>query len=177
MRVKLIHWIGLKQMRGFCAEPTHLFQIVMRPTRLVRREAKAFDDNPAFCDKTGQPIPKSEGAVIRIILESLALEYRITFDRLTKLTGSAIEVIHIVGGGTQNQLLNQLTANATGVPVIAGPIEATVIGNALIQLIALGELDNLQDARQVVARSGKLKRYDPQDTADWDEAYHRYQDL
>jgi rhamnulokinase len=131
----------------------------------------------AFCDRTGQPVPESEGAIVRIVLESLALEYKAVFDRLAALTGNDIDVIHIVGGGTQNHLLNQMAANATGLPVIAGPIEATVIGNALVQLIALGELGNLQEARQVVAKSEGLMRYEPQETAVWEEAYQRSRKL
>ncbi len=135
-------------------------------------------DYPALvrvcCERTGQPIPKDAGAVIRTILESLALEYKLVFDQLMKLTGKAIKVIHIFGGGSQNELLNQMTANATGRPVIAGPVEATVSGNGLVQLIALGEIGDLKQARQVSANSGELRRYEPQEAAAWYEAYRRY---
>ncbi|MBK8988768.1 MAG: rhamnulokinase [Chloroflexi bacterium] len=132
----------------------------------------------AFCARSGQPAPPDEGAVVRVLLESLALEYRTLFARLAHLTGRALEVIHIVGGGTQNQLLNQMTADATGRTVITGPIEATVLGNALVQLIALGELADLRQGRQVVAQSGLLRRYEPGgETAVWDEAHRRYQAL
>lgn len=132
----------------------------------------------AFCAQTGQPAPQDEGAIVRVLLESLSLEYHTVFDRLAKLTGRAIEVIHIVGGGTQNQLLNQMTADATNRPVVAGPIEATVLGNALVQLIALGELADLEEGRQVVAQSGLLQRYEPAgEKAVWDEAGQRYQTL
>jgi sugar (pentulose or hexulose) kinase len=129
------------------------------------------------CIKTGQPVPEDEGAVVRVMLESLALEYRAVFERLLKVTGQHPEIIHIVGGGSRNRLLNQMTANAVGRPVIAGPVEATVIGNALVQLITLGELDNLALARQLLAQSGQLTRYEPQDAAAWDEAYQRYRNL
>ena len=132
----------------------------------------------AFCARTHQPVPQDEGTVVRVLLESLALEYRTVFAQLAGLTGRAIEVIHIVGGGTQNQLLNQMTAEATNRPVITGPIEATVLGNALVQLIALGELANLQQGRQVVAQSGLLGRYEPgEETAVWDEAHQRYLEI
>ena len=144
-------------------------------------EFLVLGDHPAhtraYCQQTNQPIPQSEGAIVRVLLESLALEYRAVFDRLKTLTGKQIEVVHIVGGGTQNRLLNQLTANAIGCPVITGPIEATVMGNAVTQLIALGELANLQEARQLVAQSVVLERYEPQDTAAWNEAYQRYKQL
>lgn len=128
----------------------------------------------AFCARTGQPVPESEGAVIRTILESLALEYRAVFEQLVKLTGINLEVIHILGGGSQNHLLNQMTADATGLPVVAGPVEATVMGNALVQLISLGELKDLQEARQLVAQSGQLIRFEPQQTPLWEEAYQQY---
>jgi rhamnulokinase len=141
-------------------------------------EFMAPGDHPAhvraFCRETGQPIPASEGAIVRVLLESLALEYRVVFERLAALTGKSIEVVHMVGGGTQNRLLNQMTANATGCPVIAGPVEATVLGNALAQFIALGELDDLQQARQLVAQLETLEKYEPQETALWEEAYQRY---
>ncbi|MGB3716939.1 MAG: FGGY-family carbohydrate kinase, partial [Candidatus Promineifilaceae bacterium] len=130
-----------------------------------------------ICKKTRQPVPEDEGAVVRVLLESLALEYRAVFERLLTVTGQDPDVIHIVGGGSRNRLLNQMTANAIGRPVVAGPVEATVIGNALVQLIALGELDNLTLARQVLAQSGQLTRYEPQDAASWDEAYQRYRNL
>ncbi len=129
----------------------------------------------AYCERTGQPVPESKGAVIRTVLESLALEYRTVFDRLTALTGEEIEVIHILGGGSQNQLLNQMTADATGKPVVAGPVEATVTGNALVQLISMGEISGLKEAREVVMGSGELSHYEPQERAVWEEAYQRYQ--
>jgi rhamnulokinase len=131
----------------------------------------------SICKKTGQPVPEDEGAVVRVILESLALEYRAVFERLLTVTGQSPEVIHIVGGGSRNRFLNQITANAIGRPVVAGPVEATVIGNALVQLIALGELDNLASARQLIAQSGQLTKYEPQEAATWDEAYQRYWSL
>ncbi len=114
---------------------------------------------------------------MRCLLESLALAYREVLEQVLAVSGRTVTVVHIVGGGTQNTLLNQMTANATGLPVVTGPIEATVLGNALVQLITLGELADLGQARQLVARSAELKRYEPQATAAWDEAYARYQTL
>ena len=124
----------------------------------------------AYCQKTGQAIPEDEGAIIRTILESLALEYKVVFDKLAKLTGNDIEVIHILGGGSQNQLLNQMTANATGRPVVAGPIEATVIGNVLVQALAQEQIKSLSEGRALVARSFAGKEYRPQDSEAW-QAY------
>lgn len=115
--------------------------------------------------------------MIRTILESLAMEYRTVFERLVKLTGKSLDVIHILGGGSRNRLLNQLTANATGRLVVAGPAEATVLGNALVQLIAIGELNDLQEARRLVATSDHLKHFEPQETSLWHEANLRYREL
>lgn len=136
-------------------------------------------DHPSLvreqCRQTNQPVPQNDGQVIRCVLESLALEYRTVIERLVALTGRPVETIHIVGGGSQNRLLCQMTADATGREVVAGPVEATVLGNALIQLITLGELADLDEGRQVVAAMSELLRYVPQDSEVWDQAYERYQ--
>ncbi|MCA9956323.1 MAG: hypothetical protein KC434_16455, partial [Anaerolineales bacterium] len=130
-----------------------------------------------FCQRTGQPAPQTVGAVVRSVLESLALAYREVLEQVTAVAKQMVSVLHIVGGGTQNRLLNQLTANATGLPVVTGPIEATVMGNALVQLITLGEIGDWAQARQVVARTDELQMYEPEDTAVWNEAYGRYKRL
>jgi rhamnulokinase len=124
-----------------------------------------------LCIEKNQPIPETPGAVIRAILESLALAYRGVLDTLEQLSGQPVEVIHVVGGGSQNRLLCQMTANATGKRVLAGPVEATVIGNALVQLIALGDLSDIHQARQMVARMSRLQEYLPQDREMWEDAY------
>jgi rhamnulokinase len=130
-----------------------------------------------YCRRTAQPVPQTPGAIVYCVLKSLALAYREVLEQVTAVAGQKASVLHIVGGGTQNELLNQMTANATGLPVVAGPIEATVIGNALVQLISLGEIGDLSQARQIVAEMDELKRYEPKDTAVWDEAYGRYRNL
>jgi len=130
-----------------------------------------------LCQQIGQPVPQSVGAVVRSVLESLALAYREVLELVQQVSNQPVSTLHIVGGGTQNQLLNQLTANATGLPVVAGPIEATVMGNALVQLITLGEIANLRQARDIVAGMAELKRYEPEDAAVYDYAYGRYQNL
>jgi rhamnulokinase len=135
-----------------------------------------------ICQRTDQPVPETPGAVVRCVLQSLALAYREVLAQVTAVADQPISVIHIVGGGTQNRLLNQMTANATGLPVITGPIEATVMGNALVQLITLGEIAGLSQARQIVAGLDEMHRYEPQGTSDsktavWDEMYDRYQQL
>lgn len=128
-------------------------------------------DHPAhirdFCQQSGQPLPQTDAAIARCVFESLALAYRDVLLDLQALTGRTIEVIHVVGGGARNRLLNQLTADATGIPVLAGPTEATVIGNALVQLISLGELAHLKEGRQLVANSYRLERFEPQRSGEW----------
>ncbi|HSD84468.1 MAG TPA: rhamnulokinase family protein [Anaerolineae bacterium] len=130
-----------------------------------------------YCAHTQQPVPESKGAIIRCVLESLALKYRWVLDRLEEMLGYRLEPIHIIGGGTQSYLLNQLTANATARTVIAGPIEATAIGNVLLQAVALGQLTSLEEARAVVRHSFKPETYEPHTSAKWDVAYQKLQTL
>ena len=111
---------------------------------------------------------------MRCVLESLALKYCFVLDILRGLTQQPVDVLYIGGGGSQNQLLNQFTANATGIPVVAGPIEATVIGNALVQFISLGEITDIPQARQIVADMDEIKRYEPEEAVLWKDANERY---
>ncbi|MBI3851239.1 MAG: rhamnulokinase [Verrucomicrobia bacterium] len=128
----------------------------------------------AFCRETAQPVPTSHGAFIRCALESLALLYRRTLNQLEELVCRKIERLHIVGGGSKNELLNQFTANAVQIPVLAGPVEATAAGNVLVQAIALGELPSLTVARQVVRDSFPMTMVQPQDKMGWETAYQRF---
>jgi len=130
-----------------------------------------------FCERTGQRPPESDGAVIRAALDSLALKYRHTLDALEELLGRPMEVIHIVGGGSQNRLLNQLAADVTARPVIAGPVEATALGNVLVQAIAAGEIGSLAEAREVVRQSCSPQTYEPRPDSGADEAYARFRSL
>jgi len=130
-----------------------------------------------FCKDTGQKAPADAGAMIRCILESLALEYRRVLNQLRLATGRPISGIHVIGGGSNNRLLCQFTADATGLPVRAGPAEATAIGNILVQAMGLGYLNSLDDIREIVRRSFKVETYTPQGTAEWDVAYGLYRDL
>jgi rhamnulokinase len=127
-----------------------------------------------YCARTGQPIPENHAMILRCIFESLVLKYRQVLVCLEEMLGYELEEIHIIGGGSQNSLLCQLTADATGKPVIAGPIEATAIGNALVQAIALGYVDSLTEVRELVARSFPLKEYKPRQAAGWDQAFTRF---
>ena len=125
----------------------------------------------------GERAPAGEGAFIRCALESLALKYRMVLGWLEELAGEKVEVVHIVGGGSQNELLNQFTANACGRPVVAGPVEATALGNVLVQARSSGALSTLSEMRSVVRASNALKRYEPHETAAWQEAYGRFCEL
>ncbi|MGE3805050.1 MAG: rhamnulokinase family protein [Gemmataceae bacterium] len=127
-----------------------------------------------YCKKTGQPVPQEPGAVIRCALESLALRYRWVKERLEELSGNKIEVIHIVGGGCQNELLCQLAADACSCVVQAGPVEATAIGNVLVQAMGLGLIDSLADGREVVRRSFEVKTYEPRNADQWAGPYERF---
>ena len=128
-----------------------------------------------FCRRTGQHVPESVGEVVRCIYESLALKYRKTAESIESLMGKRAKVIHVVGGGTKDKFLSQMTADACGIPVAAGPEEATAIGNLMMQAIAAGEVADLAQARQVIAASFELKHYEPtSDRAMWDEAYERF---
>ena len=130
-----------------------------------------------FCVDTGQPPPESVAGVVRCIFESLALAYDRTIRQLVELSGQPIDVLHIVGGGSQNAVLCQMAAEATGLPVIAGPAEATALGNAITQLIALGELDSIADGRALIRRSFPTVTYMPQHPDQWADAKVRFHRL
>ena len=128
-----------------------------------------------FCRKTGQPVPENEGQIVRVIMESLALRYRYVKEGIEALRGKPVKGIHIVGGGTKDTFLCQLAADACGIPVTAGPVEATAIGNLLMQYIAAGELKDLREARELVIRSFDPVLYAPTaNRAAYDEAYVRF---
>ncbi|HEX9018014.1 MAG TPA: rhamnulokinase family protein [Anaerolineaceae bacterium] len=132
-----------------------------------------------YCERTGQPVPETDGQVVRCLLESVALKYRWTLERLERLHGKRLDSIHIAGGGTKNRLLSQFAANATLRPVITGPVEATAIGNLLVQAMALGVIGSLEDAHQVVRRSFAMQTFTPDASASqaWDDAYARLLNL
>jgi len=128
----------------------------------------------AFCSETGQPPPETPGQFVRCIFESLALLYRVTIEELEQLTGRTIRRLHIVGGGSQSGLLNQFAASATGRQVVAGPAEATAIGNVLLQAVATGHLESLTILRQIVRDSFALQTIEPIAPESWGAAYQRF---
>jgi rhamnulokinase len=127
-----------------------------------------------FCTRTGQAVPESDGAVVRCILESLALKQAETVDVLASVSGRTLDVLHVVGGGASNRLLCAWTAEAAGRPVQAGPVEATLVGNLLVQTMALGEVGSLAEGREIVRRSFAPTLYEPIGAAAWAEARERF---
>lgn len=148
---------------------------------LVNPDAEEFLNPPdmlgalrTFCLHNGQPEPESVGQIVRCCLESLALRYRWVLEALEMLVGHRLEVVRIVGGGSQNRLLCQLTADACQRPVVAGPVEATALGNVMVQAIASGELSGLAEGRAAIAASIVQEQFEPGDSAGWDEAFGRF---
>ena len=127
-----------------------------------------------FCRKTGQYVPESVGEIMRCIYESLAMKYRMTFEKLCECTGKDYPVIHVIGGGTKDGLLCRMTASSCGKTVKAGPIEATVMGNVAVQLMSDGTIGSISEARKAVAASESLKTYEPENTDEWIKAYESF---
>ena len=130
-----------------------------------------------LCAMTGQPVPENEGEIIRCALQSLALRYRGVMGMLEELVGTSLNTIHIVGGGTNNKLLCQMAADSCNRRVVAGPVEATAIGNLMLQAVADGAVGSIAQAREIVRDSFEVQEYLPQHTAEWDEAYGKFQAL
>ena len=128
----------------------------------------------AFCEKTGQGKPGTHGEIIRCIYDSLALKYRYTLDQILSVTGNPITKIHIIGGGSNNHLLCQLTADATGLPVIAGPTEATATGNIMMQAKALGHIHSLDEMRWIISHSFGVLQFEPSGELDWEKPYSKF---
>jgi rhamnulokinase len=143
------------------------------PSFLKPEDMQAAIDQ--FCLKTDQPAPKSPGAYARTILESLALKYRLVLRDLEYLTGTKVEQIRIIGGGSRNELLNQFTADATGRQVVAGPVEATALGNIGMQMLATGAASSLNEVRQIIDRSFPTVSFEPSNPSCWDEQAKRFQ--
>ena len=177
------HWNKTGQKLEF-AELERLASTAPPFVSLINPDDPRFlspDDMPRkiadFCRETGQPAPASVGACVRCIYESLALFYRVTLRRTERLIGKKIGRLHIVGGGSKDATLNQFTANALKIPVLAGPTECAALGNILVQAIALGHLGSHEAAREVVRNSFELKTFAPQDSAQWDAAAARFEQL
>lgn len=131
----------------------------------------------AFCRRTGQPVPETPGQIVRTAFESLALRYKQTVEELEELQGRKIEVLHLVGGGCKGDILNQFTANAIEREVIAGPVEATALGNIMGQAIATGAIGSVQEGRDIIRNCTETKTFQPQDKDAWQDAYRKYKAL
>jgi len=129
----------------------------------------------AWCARTGQPVPPDQGTILRVAIDSLALKYRTVLESIRALTGMEFHRLHVGGGGTKDTALTQATANALGIEVIAGPVEATSCGNVITQMMATGHLTDITAGRELIRRSFDFRSYQPQDTAAWDAAYAKFQ--
>jgi rhamnulokinase len=170
------HAFEYDELLSMASEDRHAFKVLfdpdhpgfLHPTNMVA----AIDE---YCRETGQAAPDGPGGHTRAILESLAFKYRFVIDALHELTGHEIEEIQIVGGGSRNRLLNQFTADATGCTVLAGPVEATALGNLALQMVGTGAVDSLDHARRIIERSFPVERFVPADSERWDSQYRRFQ--
>ena len=140
----------------------------------IRDRPKAIQD---FCVKTNQPVPETKGEIARCIYDSLVLKYKFTIKQIESVTGKQIVKLHIIGGGAHNVIMNQLTADATGIQVFAGPTEATAIGNIMLQAKALGKVKSLIEIREIVQNSFEVIEYKPSPKLDWEKAYSKFESL
>jgi len=162
--------------------------------RLVRKAApftvfidpddKSFYNPPVmqeaiaeFCRRTGQQVPNKRETYLRAAYESLAMKYRLVNEEISEVSGSSSRIVHIVGGGSKNEVLNQFTADAVGLPVIAGPDEATAIGNIMVQAVGAGIIEDLTVALPFIRQAFKIKKYVPQNAGLWEEAYRRFRGI
>ena len=130
-----------------------------------------------YCEKTGQYVPQDEGEIIRCIAQSLAFKFRMVADAIEDITGEPLKAVHMVGGGIKDTMVCRFTASATGKTVLAGPVEATSTGNAIVQLMALGKIDSLTDGRAIVKNSFPIKSYEPEDAEVWNKAYEDFKKI
>ena len=127
-----------------------------------------------YCEKTNQPVPETTGQLVRCIYESLAMKYRLALAQISESTGKSFDVLHLMGGGTKDGFLCELASQSLGIPVVAGPVEATALGNIVLQLIALGEIESIEEGRRIIAETEKVKTFNEKHTPDWDEAFERF---
>ena len=185
-------WIGQECRRHWKSQGEDLsYSQIVEMTKNAKSFAAFIDPNDnrffapggmpervnEYLEQNGQSRIDDKGQIVRVVLESLALNYRWVLEKLEAISGEQIDVLHIVGGGIQNELLCQLTANAIGRKVITGPIEATASGNIIMQAIATGQIESLQQGRQVIANSFELKEYLPQESGKWNQQYNKIKDI
>jgi rhamnulokinase len=170
------HQYEYAELMASAADDRHAFTSLFDPDDPAFLHPRDMAESIAdYCRRTDQPAPEGPGAYTRAILESLAFKYRVVLDTLEALTGTPITEIQIVGGGSRNRLLNQFTADATGRAVLAGPVEATALGNIAMQMVATGAAATLAEARRVIEHSFPVDRFAPAAADRWDAHYRRFQ--
>jgi sugar (pentulose or hexulose) kinase len=127
-----------------------------------------------FCRETGQKSPEGKGSFLRTVYESLALKYREVNEDIVRVCKKPTKVVHIVGGGSRNEMLNQFTANSLGLPVLAGPVEATAVGNLMVQAIGCGVVSSLHQAMPIIKKAFPIASYKPQNAVEWEKAYQKF---
>lgn len=140
----------------------------------LSKHGQLADKIKNYCLETGQRTPENVGETVRAVYESLALKYRYALNQISKCTGKSFERLNLLGGGTKDNFLCEMTADCLNIPVVAGPVEATALGNIVLQLIALGELDSVEQGRELILKSEKITTYNPNHSDAWDKAYDRY---
>ncbi len=165
--------ISYDEMPELVAQAKPFRSIINPDDRIFLNPPNMLQAIREFCQRTNQPAPESKGEFLRCIFESLALKYRNILDMINSMHSQKIEKLHIVGGGSQNKLLNQFTANALGIPVIAGPSEATALGNIVVQAIAKKDLNSIEEGRELIANSFDLVEFYPEERDKWEEKYQR----
>lgn len=169
-----IDYATMTQMAGD-AEP---FSALINPDDAVFASPGNMPEKiRTWCEKTGQKVPNDKGTILRVATDSLALKYREVFENIKAFTGTSFSQLHAGGGGIQNEPLCQSTADALGIAVIAGPIEATSCGNVITQMVGTGHLDNFESGRELIRRSFEFKTYQPDRSAEWNAAYERFKAL
>jgi len=170
-------WPGYEAMSAAALEAPAFQAMIIPNDPSFLNPVDMPDAIAAFCRATGQRPPESPASVMRSVLESLALAYRLVFEQTEDLTGYRFPGLHVVGGGTRNEVLLQFTADAIGRPVWSGPAEATAIGNLLGQLLASGRIASVREGRALVRESFPVRTFEPQAREGWDEAFHRFRAL
>ncbi len=169
---------GLKytynQLEMFARESKEFRSFIDPDDPSLSSHGKLPDKIKNYCRQTNQLVPETTGQIVRCIYESLALKYRLALEQISQCTGKKFDVLHLMGGGTKDEFLCELTAQSLGIPVIAGPIEATALGNIVLQLIALGEIKSIDEGRKIIAESEKVKTYTEKHDPEWDKAYKRF---
>lgn len=169
--------IAYSKMASFASEAEPFRSFIDPDSPLFIEEGRMPEKIQQYCTKTGQPVPETKGQIIRCIYESLALRYAEVWEKLLQYTDTPPKTLHIVGGGCQDKLLNQFTANAIGIKVAACPVEATSLGNILVQMMSDGAIKDLKEGREIILNSSLVERYEPEAQEIWDAQKERFAEL